>query len=319
MTRSRSRRGCQLVVVGPLYREWLCSVSTGELRAGAEYLVSESRPSWKVGGSAVNVASEVSRLGEHCRVIGAWSRGWAKAIRHAPRNDGVEWNVVELEGEAGWSLGIGLKDGDATFVTDVGVNRYIRAEHVLPVLEELEEVPLVLVTGYVKLVGLHGGGLGSIAAAVRRQGGMVAMDTGRLQYPLEEAVVEMICDAIESVGVFLLNAEEAQVLAGQEFKSGIEAAKALASRYREVTVALKMGPHGAALLKGGNVNSRFGSRTVQSSAGYETRRLVGAGDVFNAAFLVERWLRGKSDADALEFAVAVASASTHVGTVSEGG
>lgn len=296
-----------LIIIGPLYRQRVVSVTSDILKTGQEYVVAEQPLRWQVGGSAVNMAFEIVRIGERCAVVGAWNREWAVAQKQLPqKHSQIAWHVFELHGRTGCSVGIRLRGGDATFITELGVNRQLNSEQILSVINEVEGIPLVMICGYSKLKGLHKTGLQSIADAVHKRRGLLGMDTGRLGLPIEQGLVEMLVSALDNLDVFLPNNLEAIALANEDLRTGLESAQSLGRNFRNLKIVLKMGSEGAAIIRNGMITSKIPAKSVAVASEEDELRLIGAGDAFNASFLAEAWLKEQSEMAALEAALTAA-------------
>lgn len=288
------------------------SVDTDALRAGQEYIVTSFSDDWSIGGSAVNVAAEVIRLGEQCIVVGAWGQASDRAETRLPEASATaDWRIVQFNGLSGSALGVKFRGGDAAFISTVGVNSELTDSHLVPIVRDLRERPLVLVTGFLKLRGLHGAGLRSIAEAIHDVGGCLALDTGRVSQPVAPKTAETIAYALESVDTFLPNEAEALVLSQKHGTNGLAAALDLSRRFPRMTIALKRAEAGASIVRNGEVIANSPAFHMRGASHQEERQLVGAGDTFNAALLVGRWIRERPEEIALTDAVKLAGQHVH--------
>ncbi|WP_038143951.1 carbohydrate kinase family protein [Thioclava atlantica] len=138
----------------------------------------------------------------------------------------------------------------------------------------------------------------ALFAKARRFGISVALDTGWPPEGWSDAVLARVRDWIAQSDIVLFNEAEATSFTG--LADPLEAATALSSLQPEAGIAVvKIGPKGA-IARAGDTTHRAAAPAVR------VRDTIGAGDVFNAAFLVAL-ADGRAVGEALGSAVGCAS------------
>ena len=239
------------------------------------------------GGSAVNVAIDVSRLGGRSLVIAKVGfDGFGRIVVDELLRERVGISGLRIDPAlpTGFSLVAISREGEIVLYSHKGA-----AEALGPGELPREAIASARI--------LHVASLRldtSIEAAriAREAGTLVSWDPGRR---LARLGAERLRGMIELSDIVLLNRLEAQLITGRH---GVETARLIASMGPRIVV-VKLGPEGAVALVEG--------RVVRVPA-YRPRRVVdttGAGDAFAAAFLL-RLARGDTVEDALLYASAAA-------------
>lgn len=291
-----------IAVVGPLYLEEYCAVDDWKLVSGEEYVVRSWSLQRRVGGSAVNVARSLSRLGVPTIIIGVWSPTWTpRETAISTSDECVDWRTIDSKGPAGRSLGIRMRDGDALFVTDVGSNALLSAEDVLSRLGNGDDLAGVLLCGVAKLKTLQGE-VHHLTHYARRKNIKVGIDVGRLSYPPSRSLLRNLRGSLKTVDLFLPNVAEFKAIFGEKTRWD-RLVPSVATNNSGLNVVLKMGPRGAAFIGNGEIYRVSAVPTKESG-----RNLVGAGDALNAAFVAEHWGKSRDPEIALRRAVKFATA-----------
>jgi len=225
------------------------------------------------GGAAANVAVWARRLGADVTLVGKIGDDTLGALMLAHlRSEGVASHVITVPRSATTRVGILVaQDGEHSFVIDHTKVLRFGEEDAPPGL--LDGADAVYFNGYDIFLARSTAFLEPLLAAARRRGIPLAFDPS--SFALIDAYgASRLLDGVGPLDVLLLNEAEAEALrrgTGAELTT------------RASLVVVKRGPGGASAHAAG----------AAWSAGAERVAVVdttGAGDAFDAAFLVE-WLR----------------------------
>jgi sugar/nucleoside kinase (ribokinase family) len=269
--------------------------------AGTEVVMPEYE--LRAGGSAGNAALALAALGVPFRllanagddVLGRWLRdSFGYAAQH--------WRQTERPTTV--SVGVTHPNGERTFLTNEGHLKELGPDDVLP------HVSTIAPTGSIAL--LCGAFLspplvaafGEILTVLKAAGYRVALDTGWPPAGWTHAVRSSLAEWIPAIDVLLLNEAEALALArNQELDRAVSIIREMLPV--DSTLVVKRGADGASAWR------------REETAAYSARAIVvadsiGAGDVFNAAFLAAE-IRKEPLRDAVAAGVKFASAviATH--------
>jgi sugar/nucleoside kinase (ribokinase family) len=262
---------------------------------GTEIFVDHSE--LRVGGSAANSALTWKALGIDFQfVANTGSDLYGEWMRDLLRPHSVAWSVSE--GPSTVSVGMTHPDGERTFFTNQGHLHNLKWPDVRDGLD-WRALPggWLLVCGAFLTTQLAGR-LADLFQHAERYDVEIAMDTGWPPLGWTEETVATARDWMRSTSVLLVNEAEAAALSGR--RDPREAGRALAPILRPggITV-VKIGPEGVLVF------SRGDEIHVPAPA-VRVVDTIGAGDVFNAAFL-KGLAEGGTLAAAAEFGVNSAS------------
>jgi ribokinase len=223
------------------------------------------------GGSAANVAVWARRLGASVTLAGKLGADALGELmtRHLV-SEGVTARVVTVAGGVTTRVGIFVRtDGEHGFITDH--TQALRFDEADVPLDLLDGMDAVFVAGYAVHMSGSARFLASLLAEARRRGLAITFDPSSFalirRYGPDRLLAEM-----GALDVLMANEDEAQALADGG------AVETLLAHARLVVV--KRGAAGAAALDG--------TRTVTvPTATIAVVDTTGAGDAFDAAFLVE--------------------------------
>lgn len=245
----------------------------------------ESRGS---GGSAVNVAIDVSRLDGRSGIIakiGFDSFGRIVFDELWRNRVDVRGLRISPEGSTGFSLVVITRDGDIAIYGSKGVADDLRPEEL--------DIELISNTRSIHIASLRLDTSLVAAKHARERGVLVSWDPGRR---LSKLGLQRVSKLLSFVDIVFLNSEEAYALTGQD---PLNAAKLIASRGPR-HVVVKMGKEGALY---------YGDEGIRRIPAHRPERVVdttGAGDAFAAATLL-KLVRGASIYEALSYGSLIAA------------
>ena len=272
----------------------------GELQLGTD---TPGSVALRQGGSAATTARWVARLGGRITFITAVGRDQVgRALIAALEADGVTVRAVRPTGQRTGRIGVLVAaGGERSFVADRGAADMLRSEEVRA--EWLARIQLLHLPVYSLLPEPLGTAARHAAELVRAGGGVVTVDLAS-SGPIAQAGRRTTRARIEAVApaiLFTTVPEARALLAGAPIDELLGIAP---------VAVIKRGAHGVSLL----------ARADEPGAGrlrfdVATRPLVapdttGAGDAFDAGFLVA-WLRGAAEGLALPLRLQRSAAAGH--------
>lgn len=223
------------------------------------------------GGSAANVAVWSKRLGADVALVGQVGEDRLGDLMQAHlESEGVGGAVRTLPGGHTMRIGVVIRpDAEHAFVTDHSHPVRLSADD-LPV-SLLDEVDAVFLNGYAVFMAGSAAFAGPLLEGARRRGILVAFDPSSFSL-IRRYGAKKLMDEIGPLGVLLANEEEARALIDGDDLRDLLAWTSMA--------IVKRGGNGAmALHATGAVSAAAESIAVADT--------TGAGDAFDAAFLVE--------------------------------
>jgi sugar/nucleoside kinase (ribokinase family) len=288
--------GPTIYVIGNVNVDLIMGPVTPWPKAGTESILPHSE--LRVGGAVGNAGLALQAMGARYRLIG--NRGddvFGRWLAEAFGDAAEDWPVAPTPTTV--SVCLGHPNGERTFLTSQG------HLSVMSAAEAIARLPVHAGPGDVAL--LCGGfvcprlieGYGALLSALRERGFAVALDTGWPSDGWNDKERRRVAGWLSSCDHVLLNEIESCGLSGKTDVA--DAARWIAERAKHgAVVAVKRGPLGASLrLAGKLVNIPAPPVSVVDT--------VGAGDVFNAAYLQAR-LMGQPPKAAVAAGVALASA-----------
>lgn len=287
----------ELTLLGNVNVDLILGPLDGWPARGTEALVADLQ--WRVGGNAGNAAAACAALGTDCAVISTVGDDLAGAwLREQLPPSQVTW--LPHAGPTSVTVAVSHSDGERTFLTQLG--------H-LATLEWAQLRPHVPPSRRVLLAGAF------LTPALRRQypemlthfeqtGTQVALDMGWPDGGYTPELRREVLGWLPQAHHLLINDLEAQALTGE---SDLQRAAGCltAHLHPEGTLVIKCGAEGTVLYHAGQVSTHAAPAVRVSDT-------VGAGDIWNAAYL-HALSRGSDVETAAGFAVQVASlaVSTH--------
>lgn len=270
---------------------------------GTERVVSSV--SIRLGGSAGNLAVRcaglnfpttlVSRVGDDASV---------RVLEAELQLPSLAARLLRTPGEpSGITVAVEAPGRDRAFLSSLGAMAQLRPGDIV---EEMLATGYVALAGYFLLPGMRGPALTELFGRAGRAGAQTVLDTGWPPEGWTPATRQEVLTALGSVDIFLPNDDELHGLMDDDNTE--RAACRLAAR-TDTLVAVKMGARGAGLA------APDGSWTAEDADAVRVIDSTGAGDGFNAAFLVAA-ARGSGWSEAL--AAAVGYATEMVATAPEG-
>jgi len=250
----------------------------------------------RVGGSAGNLAVRCAGLGFQTTLVSRVGDDLSTPIMEAGlQMPGLRTRLLRSVGEpSGITVAIEAPGQDRAFLSSLGAMALLRPSDIE---ENLLTGRFLAVAGYFLLPGMRGSGLTGLFDRARDGGAQTVLDTGWPTEGWDTAVREEVFSVLEAVDIFLPNHDEVYGLTGDPDTE--RAARQLAARTNTIVV-VKMGKDGAGLA------SPDGLWLEQKAPRVDVVDSTGAGDGFNAAFLVGI-ARGASLAAALAAAVGYAT------------
>ncbi|WDZ87608.1 carbohydrate kinase family protein [Micromonospora cathayae] len=277
----------RVVVVGDLVTD-VVAVLAAPLATGSD---TPATIRFTGGGQAANTAAWLADAGVPVTLVGAVGDDEAGRLRVAELTRvGVDCAVTGYDDQPTGSIVVLASGTERTMLTERGANRRLTAGQVATALAGRPDARHLHLSGYPLLdPASRDAGLGALAAA-RRYGLTTSVDAASAA-PLRQVGAAAFRAWVRDVDLLLVNADEAEVLAG-----GTDAA----ARARELTatarhVVVKCGAAGAYWVGPDGTVISVPARRVDAVD------VTGAGDAF-AAGLLTGWLAGAAPAEALALA-----------------
>jgi sugar/nucleoside kinase (ribokinase family) len=228
------------------------------------------------GGSAANVAVWARRLGAPVTLVGqVGDDRFGELMRAHLESEGVAGSVHIVRGGQTMRIGVVIRpDAEHAFVTDHSHPPRLTAGD-LP-LTLLDEADAVFLNGYAVFMAGSASFASALLAEARRRGILVAFDPSSFSL-IRGYGAKRLLDEIGRLDILLANEDEVEALMPGEPLRGLLARAAVA--------VVKRGARGATALHAGDaVSAAAEPITVVDT--------TGAGDAFDAAFLVEYMAHG---------------------------
>ena len=261
---------------------------------GTERVVSSI--SIRLGGSAGNWAVRCAGLNFPTTLVSRVGDDATLPILEAElQYPSLEARLLRTPGEpSGISVAVEAPGRDRAFLSSLGAMALMRP---VDITEEMIDAEYVAMAGYFLLPGMRGPALAELFGRAGRAGAQTVLDTGWPPEGWNRVTQQEVLTALGSVDIFLPNDDELHGLMDDQDTE--RAARELAVRTNTL-VAVKMGARGAGLA------TPDGSWTAANAAAVRVIDSTGAGDGFNAAFLVSA-ARGAGWPAALTAAVSYAT------------
>lgn len=260
-----------ILVLGNVNVDYVLGPVDGWPAIGTE--VEVERAEMRAGGSAGNTALALTGLGEPHRLVastgddpnGIWLRGAFDAAM-------CDW--IDDPGMTTTTVGIVHKGGDRAFFTTPGHLHRLTPEVLLARVPAAPRRAAVAILSGNLLMPAIRDATAAILAELRARGWATAIDPGWPPQGWTPALHEQVARWLALTDHALLNGEEVDALGGEG------GAERIAGLMRpDATLAIKSGPAGAVALRGG-------IRHAVPAPRVDVIDTVGAGDAFNAAYLV---------------------------------
>jgi sugar/nucleoside kinase (ribokinase family) len=292
----------KITLIGNVNIDLIMGPSDAWPKQGTEIVLPHSE--WRVGGATGNSALALHALNAIFRIIA--NRGsdhFGEWLAEPFGAQSKNWTIARCA--TGLSVGITHPDGERTFFTTLGHLSEFNLDHVinqLPPSAEPGEIALLsgafvtpaLLEKYDELI-----------AILKQRGFEVALDTGWPSTGWTDPICKEILKWCGSCDHLLLNELEMRSLGGlTDDPIEVVALAMMDIIAPHGTIVMKRGAHGALACRNGRV-------IRQSAPETNVVDTIGAGDVFNAAYL---WAlsQGKDLPTALK--IAVETASTAIAT-----
>jgi sugar/nucleoside kinase (ribokinase family) len=285
----------QILVVGDVMTDVIV-VPEGPIVKGSDRRATvRSRP----GGSGANQAVWLGAMGADVHFAARVGAGDKAQLEGYFRGLGVEPMLAGDESvPSGVLVTIVDPDGERSFLTDRGANLNLCAEDLPETL--LDEVGLVMVSGYSFFAEGPRGAVQDLFARAKRRGIAIAVDPASVGFLLEVGAAQFVQWTAGADWIFA-NESEAEALTG--LVGYEEQARALGVHYGNVVI--KRGAQGATL------GGRDGVRISLPAKRVPVVDSTGAGDAFAAGFLAAH-LRGEDEGSALAQAIGAGARAVQV-------
>ena len=264
-----------LAVIGNVNVDLILGPAAPWPKAGTEIIVDHDE--LRVGGQAGNSALAWQALGVDFQIAAnVGNDQFGRWLREEFGSRAEKWPVCPQ----GTTLSVGIThpDGERTFFTTRGHLPRLSLEDVLSVLEAAKLAGGIALLGGAFLTDDLTKGYSAFFDWADGHGIAVALDTGWPMDGWTEANRVAVTNWLSRCTLALFNEIETTTLAGRD--DPCEAARKLqAGMKKGATVVVKRGPHGALAI---GPDGALASATAPCVAVVDT---IGAGDVFNAAFL----------------------------------
>ena len=230
-------------------------------------------------GQAGYLAFALSRLGIPTSLVGNVGDDlYGKQIMDDLSAFGINAQGVQVMTGKGTGITVAIvrADGERAFVSDLACLHNFTEGLVEQNWEQLKNASVVCLVGLFCIPGLSFQAATRQLGKARKAGKTTMLDTGWDPQNWSEETLSGMRELLKEVTLFLPNWDEARAITGQ--KTVEDAALALQALGPD-TVVIKCGEQGS-YVRSGNQSCRLPPRPVQ------VRDAVGAGDVFNAGFLL---------------------------------
>jgi len=260
----------RLLVVGDIAWDVLMRPA-GDLVWGADVY---GRVDLFPGGSAANVAVWARRLGAEVTLVGqVGDDRLGELMRHHLDSEGVGQAVRVVSGGETMRVGVVIRpDAEHAFVTDH--SRPLRLSPDDLSLALLDGVDAVFLNGYAVFMAGSAAFAAPLLDEARRRGILVAFDPSSFSL-IRGYGASRLLDEVGPMDVLIANEDEARALAPDGGNGDVAGLLT-----RAATVVVKRGAEGAVALEGAG-------RVPSPAEGIAVADTTGAGDAFDAAFLVE--------------------------------
>ena len=270
----------------PRLPEW------GQEVAGEDFAVVAS-------GQTTYSALALRALGAQVAVVGCVGEdAWGTQIHRELRAKGVDVRSLETAsgGRTALTIAAVRPDGERAFLSEFACLKATGAELLERHWARIAKAELVCLLGVFNWPGLELEHAAALFARLTREGRSTMLDTGWDPGGWQPGTLSGLRALLRETRIFMPNLDEARAITGEERAE--EAARALTSLGPELVV-VKAGPEGSLALQ----NGQFARQPALPAEVVDT---VGAGDVFNAAFLFAR-NRGRPLQACLRFGASAAA------------
>lgn len=287
----------KLLIIGSVNVDLILGVLDELPRRGTEAMMSQKET--RVGGNAANTALALRALGGQAQLVANLGADmFGEWVATAFPEDSPHWPRSALPTTI--SVGLTHSDGERTFLTSPGHLNSFRLEDVLAQIPREAgpgEVAL-LCSPFLSPILLER--FDALIDELRRRGYKLALDTGWPPQGWSAAIRARVAGWLQAVDHVLINEIEALAFSGAD---SLEAAFDHICGLTEqgATVVVKRGPQGA-------VARRSTERVSAAAPRVEVVDTIGAGDIFNAGYLLGH-LRGRGLDACLRLGVEAASSA----------
>jgi sugar/nucleoside kinase (ribokinase family) len=292
----------KITLIGNVNIDLIMGPSYSWPKHGTEIVLPYSE--WRVGGATGNSALALLALDADFRIIA--NRGhdhFGEWLAQPFSEKSKAWTVSDRS--SGLSVGITHPDGERTFFTTLGHLDEFNLDHVIDQLPRNAEPGEVALLSGAFVTPMLLESYDELIALLKQRGFAIALDTGWPTTGWTDPICKAILKWCASCDHLLLNELETRSLIGfMDDPIEVVALAIMDILADQGTIVMKRGSNGALACR----NSRVVRQPAPETKVVDT---IGAGDVFNAAYL---WAlsQGKDLAAALK--VAVETASTAIAT-----
>jgi ribokinase len=286
----------RLIIIGDVGVDLAMGPISGWPRIGTETMM--ERSDLRAGGSAANAALAVSYLdGKSHLVSVVGNDDWGTWLRERLRGVGASLQVCD----AATTLTVGLIDssGERTFFTTRGHLEKLCYEHVRPGIAPASQPGSIVLLSGVFLTPMLRQSYLRLIRDLKALGYQVALDTNWPPHDWNAALRNEVAAWISNCDHVLLNELEVSSLADSS-DLGVAIDRLTSMLTPQATLVVKAGARGAIGVQAGR---RFECAALETTV-FDT---IGAGDAFNAGYLLAR-LRGSGLADSLTAGCSAAAA-----------
>ncbi|MHB1334844.1 MAG: carbohydrate kinase family protein [Candidatus Humimicrobiaceae bacterium] len=281
----------QICIIGNLnidliIRQVPCLPKWGQEVIGNSHVIVSSGQATYTGLALQKLSMQTSIIGN----VGDDIEG--KKILTDLEKNGVNIKGCEIinNGTTGITVAIVRENGERAFVSDPDCLKKFSKPMILKHWEETTSSSYIMLVGLFFLPGLSLNDAAFLAKKAQKEGKATVLDTGWDTGNWQQKTIFSLRKLFENINIFLPNLDEARAITGKQHPK--EAAQCF-HEFGVETVIIKMGPNGSF----GSFKGETVSLPAFQVKVYDT---VGAGDVFNAGFLLGH-SRGFSFKDCLAF------------------
>lgn len=281
---------------GAIYIDEELEIMDNTLFFGKEYIIQKKR---KPGGSVVNFSLECAKKGLSTSIIGCIGkdRSGNKILRDLERHQ-ISTKYIQIDSvqKTGHSLCILNNRKESVMLTDIGANQYLDIDDFLAIANVTPKI--LYLSGIFKIKSFNKSYINLIKWA-KGNNVIIAVDHGRFISDVTNNQISILNNILKTSDFYFPN--ENEILQFTNTDTITDAVNTVIRTYPRLITAIKLGPKGCMVVERGKI---FSKPAVDCS---EITTTVGAGDAFNAGFLIKYAIEGSSLEDAAKFANQIAA------------
>lgn len=286
-----------IIACGALYIDEELEITEDTLGFGGEYIIQKRKK--KIGGSVINFSLECINNGLSVSIIGCvGDDDFGNKIINELKTNKINTKHIHVKPKlkTGHSLCILNDKKESVMITDIGANQYLDVSEFLST--QNINATILYLGGVFKMRCLFKSYIKLVRTA-KENDVNVSVDHGRFFAGVTSDQISILKEILKISDFYFPNKRE--ILEFTNTETLDQATDKIIKDFPNLIVAIKLGPEGCRVIKGGN----FLDVPAAHCSGIITT--VGAGDAFNAGFLSKYAIAGLSLEEAAKFANQVAA------------